>query len=567
MTDKFTEFQRVILLIVLVVLGFLLWNTWNEEHPRHKQQASVVEPTDVSASESVVDIPTVVNHSVDELAGVPESSAVLPVTTKENHWVNVKTDVLDISIDPEGGGIVEAKLLQYPESVDKKNIPVELLNSNPGSLYVAQSGLRGAKGPDIVEGNQAKVAHYQPEAYLYQLADNDNVLSVDLHWKNPEGVDVIKRFTLERGSYVINVDHIVKNNSNEPWLGQYFSQIKRQKVEQKSSLFAFPTYFGAAVHSPEKKFEKVTFSDMDKQPLNQKIQDGWLAMIQHYFLTAWIPDSNIPYTYYTYTAPHDMYWIGMLSPTISVKPGEKFKTSSQFYVGPSVTEKLANIAPGLELSVDYGILWPISSALFWIMKKIYALFANWGVAIIGVTFLIKLAFYPLSASSYRSMANMRRLQPKLTALKERYGSDRQRMSQAMMELYKKEKINPLGGCLPILVQIPVFIALYWVLIESVELRQAPFIWWIKDLSVKDPYYILPILMGISMYVQQKLSPAPPDPMQAKVLMMMPVVFTILFLNFPAGLMLYWVFNNVLSIAQQWYVTHTIENNGAKKSSK
>ena len=317
-------------------------------------------------------------------------------------------------------------------------------------------------------------------------------------------------------------------------------------------------YTGGAISSPEKRYEKITFDAMTEQPLSRDVQGGWVAMIQHYFVSAWVPGQQESNHLYTKALPDERFIIGLVEPTVQVPPGATGTLDAELYMGPKDQTRLEQIATGLDLTVDYGWLWFIAQPLFWLLKWFHHLVGNWGVAIILVTLLIKLAFYKLSATSYRSMANMRRMAPKMQDLKQRYAGDREKLNHAMMELYKKEKINPLGGCLPIVVQIPVFIALYWMLLESVELRQAPFFLWIHDLSVMDPYYVLPLLMGVSMFIQQRLNPAPPDPIQAKVMMALPFVFTVFFAFFPAGLVLYWFVNNLISIAQQWFITRRIE---------
>jgi YidC/Oxa1 family membrane protein insertase len=326
---------------------------------------------------------------------------------------------------------------------------------------------------------------------------------------------------------------------------------------------SMPTYIGAAISSPEKRYEKLPFDEMGSTPLDRTITGGWAAMLQHYFVAALVPPANEPFQYYTKALDQHRYIVGMYGPQQQVEPGQSISLTSTIYAGPKDQDRLEQLAPGLDLTVDYGSLWFLSKPLFWWMQKLHAWTGNWGWAIILLTLTVKAALYRLAAASYRSMAHMKQVQPRLVALRERYANDKQRLNQAMMELYKQEKINPLGGCLPVLVQIPVFLALYWVLLESVELRQAPFIGWIKDLSTYDPYFVLPVLMGISMFVQQRMNPAPPDPVQAKVMQILPVVFTVFFIFFPAGLVLYWLVNNVLSIAQQWLITRSIEGAKAK----
>lgn len=339
-----------------------------------------------------------------------------------------------------------------------------------------------------------------------------------------------------------------------------FAQLKRDASSDPSSSTATgtATYLGAALWTASEPYKKVSMKDIDKGSLKENVSGGWVAWLQHYFVTAWIPAKSDNNVVQTRKDSQGNYIIGYTGPAISVPAGGKVETSAMLYAGPKIQSKLKELSPGLELTVDYGFLWFIAQPIFWLLQHIHSLLGNWGWSIIVLTMLIKGLFFPLSAASYRSMARMRAVAPKLAALKERFGDDRQKMSQAMMELYKKEKINPLGGCLPILVQMPVFLALYWVLLESVEMRQAPWMLWITDLSIKDPFFILPIIMGATMFIQQRLNPTPPDPMQAKVMKMMPIIFTFFFLWFPAGLVLYWVVNNCLSIAQQWYITRSIE---------
>lgn len=387
------------------------------------------------------------------------------------------------------------------------------------------------------------------------MAANDDQLKVELFWTGDNGLRVTKEFVFTRGKYAVAVNYHINNESGQAWTGRQYSQFQRTLVEE-GSRFLY-TYLGAAISSPDDLYEKITFDDMEDANLDQDITGGWAAMIQHYFVGAWVPDPGKAYHYYTKVLDGPRYAIGLYSPAMTVEPGAQTTVGMTLYAGPKLQDQLEAVAPGLELTVDYGWLWFIAQPLFWLLTWLYSVFGNWGWAIIFVTITIKAAFFQLSAASYKSMANMRRVQPRMVAIKERYGSDRQRLNKAMMELYKTEKINPLGGCLPILVQIPVFISLYWVLLESVELRQSPFIFWIQDLSAMDPYYVLPLLMGASMLIQQRLNPAPIDPVQQKVMAMLPIVFTVFFAFFPAGLVLYWVVNNILSIAQQWYITSKV----------
>ena len=363
------------------------------------------------------------------------------------------------------------------------------------------------------------------------------------------------------------MDYLIDNQSTESWSGSAFGQLKRDSSGDPSSSTAtgMATFLGAAYWSADSSYTKMKMGELDDEKLNEKVNGGWIAWLQHYFVSAWIPDANTQHTFSTLKDSQGNYIVRFTSPSVSVGPGEQTTIKSQFYAGPKIQDDLKAISPGLDLTIDYGFLWWIAQPLFVVLSFIHSFVGNWGWSIILLTCLIKLIFFPLSATSYRSMANMRRVAPKLQALREQHGDDRQKMSQGMMELYKKEKINPLGGCLPILVQMPVFISLYWVLMESVEIRQAEWLGWITDLSLKDPYFILPIIMGATMFLQQQLNPTPPDPMQAKVMKMLPIVFTFFFLWFPAGLVLYWVVNNCLSIAQQWYITRQIEKGAAAKS--
>lgn len=537
---------RPLLIGALLGVAFLLWNAWQREYG----SAASVQPVPVSQT-STNDIPNISKLST---TSSPVAVTAVPTITPSERSVHVSTDVLDVVIDRMGGNIVYASLLEYPAHLGETE-PFVLLN-NRGYEYLAQSGLTGPLGPDT----EQEQAVYQTEHAAYSLSSEQNKLTVELTWQNEQGLHITKTFTFYRGRYVIDVDYTITNRTATAWQGYLYNQLKQSEIPSpKRGLFNITTYAGGTLSTPEKHYEKLSYSKLQKSNLERYAQGGWVAFQQHYFLSAWIPNQETQNLFYSRMLQPNTYLLGVVSPEIRVAAGEELTVGSRLYVGPKLVEQLKQVAPHLELTVDYGWLWFISAALFWLLAKIHALVGNWGWAIIILTFLIKLAFYRLSASSYRSMAKLRDVQPRLLELRERYAGDRQRMSQAMMELYKKERINPLGGCLPILVQIPVFIALYWVLLESVQLRHAPFILWIKDLSQADPYFVLPILMGVSMFVQQKLSPAPPDPTQARIMQFLPVVFTMLFLTFPAGLVLYWLVNNVLSIAQQWWITRTIAN--------
>lgn len=543
------DFQRVFLLGGMCLTAFMLWTAWQEEHlaPQKVDVATAQSSFETTKAVAGADVPAV---SLAAAAASSADTALNPSLNISNDVVHVKTDVLDVTVDKRGGNVIGLKLLKYAQTQAENSPPVDILNATPGALYIAQSGLAGPMGPDSTQHGQAM---FQTLSNTYTLKDGEDALVIPLTWEG-NGIKVTKNIRFARGSYLMEIDYVIDNQSSTPWIGQFYGQIKRERVEQPSSGFmGFSTYNGAAISTPEKHYQKVTYKDMDKETLNISTSSGWISMQQHYFLTAFIPHADQQYQFKTFLPTDNIYRLAMLGPTLSVLPGQKLETGAKLFVGPEDTSLLKTIAPHLEMTIDYGWFWMISQGLFWVMDQFFKLFGNWGVAIIMTTVLVKLLFYKLSEKSYRSMANMRKIQPKMEKLKEKHGEDKQKLSQAMMELYKTEKINPLGGCLPILVQIPVFIALYWVLIESVELRHAPFMLWIQDLSAKDPYYVLPLIMGASMFIQQKLSPPPADPTQAKVLMLMPIFFTAIFMNFPAGLVLYWVVNNILSISQQAWI--------------
>lgn len=532
--------------MALALVSLSLWNAWQIDYP----PPPIPQHTEQTISNGQP-LPQVNHTSSDSVPGHSSPTDTFDSVTNPGELVQVKTDVLNVAIDLTQGNIVSSDLLQYPLDVDDKNKPFVLLQNQPNERYVANSSLFTANGQAV----QAVDFNFQTEQKSYQLNSNENQLVVTLDGQNQEGLQVKKQFTFTRDSYLIGVKYLINNDTASNWTGYLNTQLLRSSPkEDKSSMFHVGSYTGASFSNPGKtRYQKVSFSDMGKTNLNVDVKGGWVAMQQHYFLSAWVPDANSESKFYTLATNGD-YTIGAVSQPITLKPQEQKEIGSRLYLGPENTSVLKSIAPHLDLTVDYGILWFVSSLLFSLMKAIYNVVGNWGWSIVLVTVLIKLAFYRLSATSYKSMAGMRKLQPKLQALRERYGDDKAKISQATMELYRQEKVNPLGGCLPILIQIPVFIALYWVLLESVELRQAPFIFWIKDLAAADPYHILPLIMGATMLIQQKLNPAPPDPVQAKVMMFLPILFTGLFWNFPSGLVLYWIVNNTLSILQQWYIT-------------
>ena len=556
------KIHRSIPIVALAIVSYLMVLQWNEDYGQAELPAPVAAITSTSdlpetSTPAAVsdDVPTAVSTTGDTV-----SNTVAAVSDK---LIRVQTDVFDLAIDPLGGDIVQLKLPLFPRRQDRPDVPFQLFNNDANQLYLAQSGLTGSNGPDARANGRPL---YSASQSSYKLADGQDELVVELKFSEA-GVNYVKRFSFKRGIYDLAVSYRIDNQSSQPWSGNLFAQLKRDASADPSSSTATgsATYLGAALWTAEKPYTKVSMSDMDSGPLKENVQGGWVAWLQHYFVTAWIPAKDTTNTVQTRKDSQGNYIIGFTGPALNVPAGASAETSATLYAGPKTQKNLLALSPGLDLTIDYGMLWFIAQPIFWLLEHIHNLLGNWGWSIICLTIVIKLAFFPLSAASYKSMARMRAVAPKLASLKEQFGDDRQKMSQAMMELYKKEKINPLGGCLPILVQMPVFLALYWVLLESVEMRQAPWMFWITDLSIKDPFFLLPIIMGATMFIQQQLNPTPPDPMQAKVMKLMPIIFTFFFLWFPAGLVLYWVVNNCLSIAQQWYITRKIEAAAAHKA--
>ena len=553
------DIQRSILLVGLAVVSYLLVLQWNQDYG----QAPL--PAASSATQSTTSpLPELTASNNDDVPTASQDEAQAPAAdapAASQSLIRVQTDVLDLAIDPRGGDIVQLTLPQYPRRQDRPDVPFQLFDNGNERVYLAQSGLTGSNGPDARSSGRPL---YHSATQHYQLSDDQQQLIVDLQFSEA-GVDYTKRFTLQRGQYDLKVSYLINNQSEQPWVGNMFAQLKRDGSDDPSSTTATgtATYLGAALWTADEPYKKVSMGDMDEKQLRQTVAGGWVAWLQHYFVTAWIPAADSNNVVQTRKDSQGNYIVGFTGPSLNVPAGAQAETSAVLYAGPKIQSELKTLSPGLELTVDYGFLWFIAQPIFWLLEQIHKLLGNWGWSIIMLTVIIKLIFFPLSAASYRSMARMRAVAPKLQALKEKYGDDRQKMSQGMMELYKKEKINPLGGCLPILVQMPVFLALYWVLLESVEMRQAPWLLWITDLAIKDPYFILPLIMGVTMFIQQQLNPTPPDPMQARVMKLMPIIFTFFFLWFPAGLVLYWVVNNVLSIAQQWYITRQIERAAAQ----
>lgn len=554
--------QRFILYVALAFVLFLIWQAWQEDHraPASAAQGPVSETTGALSDEQAGDLP-----ERGTMAGTDAGSSPTPERggeTATGETIRVTTDMLSLDISTRGGDILRADLLTYPVAWDKPDQPFPLLEKSV-KRYIAQSGLVHDETRDeLIEPWKLAPNHYAEFTSTqreYTLADGKDQLQVVLQWQGPNGVTVDKIFTFERGSFLIRLDQMVRNGGDQPWIGRQYRQLRHGPVQDDGSSRFIYTYTGGAYY--DGAYEKVSFDDMADDPLYLQLTGGWIAILQHYFVSTWVAEPeerNLAYTKSVQGPMGPDSIIGLRSEPLILQPGETGTFSSRFFVGPKLQHQLAEIGEGLDLVVDYGIFTVISQPLFWLLEKINSFVGNWGWSIVLLTVLIKLVFYKLSETSYRSMAKMRAVQPRLMALKERYGDDKQKLNQAMMDMYRTEKINPLGGCLPIVVQIPVFIALYWTLLESVELRQAPFMLWIHDLATKDPYFVLPILMGITMVIQQKLNPAPLDPIQAKVMMVLPLVFTVFFAFFPSGLVLYWLTNNVLSILQQWVITRRIE---------
>jgi len=571
-----TEVQRILLLIGLAATAYLLILAWNEDYLQNQP------PVEISAEPEVDQAPSAAAPDVQERA--PDSSADAPAESdipdpsmlaepvgpppddvtepvSEERLIKVSTNTLEVWIDRVGGDIVRVQLPQHHMDLDRE-VPFLLLNRGDGHIYVAQSGLIGPDGVDSADERPV----YQSTSNSYRLS-GDKPLIVTMTARR-DGLTVNKSFEFRPDKYVIDVRHRVENDTGREVRAGLFAQIKRDDKEgfgEKPFTLGPQPYLGGALTTEESRYEKIGFDDLDEDDFTAEVEGGWIAFLQHYFLSAWVAQPDDNNRYYGRKRRDGTYLFGYTGPLEAVPAGSQGEWHSRFYAGPKDQSRLEEIAPNLNLTVDYGFLWWLAVPLFKILDWIYGVVGNWGVAIILLTVMVKLVLYPLSAAAYRSMANMRRVAPQMKRLQERYSDDRQKLSQEMMALYKKEKVNPLGGCLPMLLPMPIFIALYWVLFESVELRHAPFFLWINDLSTMDPYFILPLLMGGSMYLMQLMAPAVGDPMQQRMMKVMPIMFTVLFLFFPAGLVLYWLVNNVLSMAQQWYVMRQADAKHAAKA--
>lgn len=542
--------QRNLLLIALLFVSFMIWQAW--------QQDNAPQPT-----------PQITQQTANTATGDTANQAV--PGSGQGKLITVKTDVLSLTINTRGGDIEQAFLPAYP-ATEGSDTPFELLETTPSFIYQAQSGLTGRSGPDNPANGERPLFLAAQDSFT--LPEGQDELRIPMTFQGPNGAVFTKTFVLKRSSYAIGVEYHINNATAEALELTLFGQLKQsinlpKDRDTGSSNFALHTYRGAAYSSSETKYKKYSFGDMEDETLKVTTEGGWIAMLQQYFATAWIPSAKETNTFFsTADKSSGIASIGFRGAPIVVQPGAQHSLSTQLWVGPEIQDKMAAIAPHLDLTVDYGWLWFISQPLFKLLKFIHSFVGNWGFSIIVITFIVRGIMYPLTKAQYTSMAKMRLLQPKLQAMRERIGDDKQRMSQEMMALYKAEKVNPLGGCLPLIVQMPIFLALYYMLMSSVELRHAPFILWITDLSAQDPYYILPVLMGVTMFFIQKMSPTTvTDPMQQKIMTFMPVIFTVFFLWFPSGLVLYYIVSNLVTIVQQQLIYRGLEKRGLHSREK
>ncbi|WP_180000091.1 membrane protein insertase YidC [Acinetobacter sp. YH12239] len=569
------QWARFAILGAMFVTAYLLILAWQKDYGQTETTAATA-PAAVVAQDVSADLPT--SQTTAGLTDIPQANiaaeqqdTTTPATANQQ-LVAVQTDLYHLWINPKGGDIVRVELLNHDKSKNSEQ-PFVMLENDEKRTYVAQSGLIGLNGPDSSRSGRPT---FEFEKSTYTLADAqattnkdgeaEKVLKVPMVLKTADGVEIIKTFTFQEGAYPVNVSYQVINRSQQNWQGQMFGQIKRDNSEDPGKtdqgIFTLGTYLGGAWGTPHEHYNKLKFDNFNEEKLSVEAQGGWVAMVQHYFVSAWVPGNfgNQPYSakMESRKSADGMNIIGFTSPTINVPAGKTMTVDATFYSGPKIQSELKDLATGLNQTVDYGWLWPIAKLLFLGLQFFHGIVGNWGWSIILLTILVKLILWPLSSKSYRSMAKMRVIAPEMQRMKEEFGEDRMRFSQEMMALYKREQVNPLSGCLPLLLQMPIFLALYWVLMESVELRHAPWLGWIQDLSAMDPWFILPLLMGVTMYVQQMLNPQPTDPMQAKVFKFMPIIFTVFLLFFPAGLVLYWIVNNLITILQQGLINKSVE---------
>jgi YidC/Oxa1 family membrane protein insertase len=567
--------QRLLIWAFFGLMAWMTYQTWVMDYAPKPEPTQVGGTAELAPPEGAT--PTSGPDDLPEISA-PTETAALPSIDGETPpvaaamaapSVRVLTDVLDIEISARGGTLQKAAILKYPVAKDRPNTVIEMLSTDPAQLGLIESGVRATGGaPEATH-----LTRFESVRDRYELG-NANDMVVALTWSDPSGISVEKRYRFEKGSYAIGLEQVVTNGSGEVWRGAEYARIKRYSREQERSMFDVDSYsFAGPIIYDGEKSEKLKRDDLlDDGKYTYFSSAGWFGSIQHHFVSAVVPPPGDEYKYEVSVSGDISTSSAIGTQVRAVAPGSSETFRTTLFVGPKLQAQLEEIDKTLKLTVDYGWLTIISQPLFWLLSFVYGFVANWGVAIIIVTFLIKLVFYKLTESSGRSMAKMRNLQPRMKALQDRYKDDRQALSQAMMDLYKREKVNPAAGCLPILIQMPFFLAFYWVLLESVEMRQAPFALWITDLSTRDPYFILPLIMGAAMFMQQKLNPAPADPVQAKVMQIMPIMFTVFFAFFPSGLVLYWVTNTLLSIAQQWKINNVVEaearqKKGSKKKQK
>ena len=552
---------RLLLISSTAVLSLMLlieWNEYSDDYNRDQAEryaAEVATTPSISPNYNTQRTDTPTGQQGSDIPSVTIDPTPAASKISQQRQVSLRTKTINITINSDGGDVIDASLPQFPVRLDTPDQPFLLLESSQFRTYVAQSGLIGPDGIDA-SGERAQYIYIGTE----ENADSSQTLTLAWMGNRDNSLQVFKQFTATDNHYVVDVDFIITNSGSNAASMTSFAQLKRDNTEAPDANVGFGVspYLGAALTQPEERYTKLSFSDLADEPFAKRLPAGWVAILQHYFVSAWIPSQNESHDYFASRLSNGDNVIGFKNASVTIQPGDTKTISHQLYVGPKDQVALADLAENLDLVIDYGWLWWLAQPLFWLLTFIQTFVVNWGIAIIVLTIIVKLAFFRLSAASYKSMAKMRTVQPKIQSIRDQYADDKNKQQQAMMELWKKEKINPMGGCLPMLIQMPVFIALYWVLLESVELRHAPFILWIDDLSAMDPYFVLPILMGISMYLMQRLNPAPPDPMQAKIMQYMPVAFTFLMMWFPAGLVLYWLCNNLLSFAQQYVVTRQIE---------
>ena len=547
------NFTRYLLYSALGIVTYLMLLAWQKDYPptTENSESAVVMTSDSASNADIPDIPSALPVAAPNTTNTATSDTLQRLATSET--IRIATDTLELSINLNGGDITALALPQFLKQLEVSSDPFDLLQAQPGRSYLAQSGLIGPDGID--NGDRAS---YRSQLSNYEMQETDEDLIVDLV-SETDGVTVTKRYRFTRGSYLVEVSFLISNQSADLFQANAFGQIKRDAFDDPSAVGGFGrTYLGFVTTSGDDPYIRIDFDDVDDGTEAFDAQGGWIGFSQHYFISAWIPDASQTNRYTTRRNDLGQYFGEFTGSAIVVAPGEFAEYNMGFYAGPKDQYVLAEISPNLDLTIDYGFLWFLAAPIYWLLRQIDSFINNYGFSIITLTLVVKALFYKLTETQYRSMAGMRRVMPKMESLKETYGDDRMKLQQATMELYKKEKINPFGGCLPMLVQMPVFIALYWVLLESVELRHAAFGLWLQDLSVRDPYFILPLLMAATMYLQTSLSPTPADPIQARVMKLMPVMMGVLFLWFPAGLVLYWLTNGLLGILQQWYITRKLD---------